>query len=56
MSTCMLIITVYLGQLLVHFVPCCPVQLLYVKWSCRYDYLFEQINDDDNDDDNDGHD
>ena len=41
------IITVYIGQLLVHFVPCCPVQLLYVKWSCRCDCLFEQINDDD---------
>ena len=26
------------------------VQLLYVKWSCRCDYLFEQINDDDDDD------
>ena len=39
------IITVYVGQLLVHFVPCCPVQLPYVKRSCRCDYLFEQIND-----------
>ena len=37
------IITVYVGQLLVH----------YVKWSRRCDYLFEQINDDDDDDDDD---
>jgi len=42
-------ITVYVGQMLVHFVPCCPVQLPYVKWSCWCDYLFEQINDDDDD-------
>jgi len=44
------IITVYIGQLLVHFVPCCPVQLLYVKWPCWCVYLFKQINDDDDDD------
>jgi len=46
-------ITVYVGQQLVHFVPCCPVQLPYVKWSCWRDYLFKQINDDDDDDDDD---
>ena len=39
------IITVYVGQLLVHFVPCCPAQVPYVKRSCRCDYLFEQMND-----------
>ena len=43
----------YVGQLLVHFVPCCPVQLPYVKWSRWCDYLFERINDNDDDDDDD---